>query len=108
MAVKYQNPVMELTEQQLRLLAFPPNAEGNAEAVKFLYGDVIRYTNEWQWWDGTKWVDDAKSSVIQLVITTLQKRQELAVMTHNTVLEKRCACNLAPIMNVVRLLKASF
>ncbi|SRR6266571_262173 len=102
-----QNPVMELTEQQLRLLAFPPNAEGNAEAVKYLYGDVIRYTNEWQWWDGNEWVND-ESKVWLLIEATLRRRQELAAMSHDTVLLNRCSCNARPIMNVMRLLKASF
>ena len=59
--LKYQNitffPGMALTEQ---LLAFPPTDEGHAHAVKFLYGDVIRYSNKsgWSHWDGTKWVTD--------------------------------------------------
>jgi len=93
---------MGLTEQ---LLAFPPTDEGHAHAVKFLYGDAIRYSNKsgWSHWDGTEWVTD-RYAVRQLVVATLRRRKYHAHAANMSLLEQSCNCDLAPINKVMNLL----
>lgn len=67
-----------------QLAAFPPDDEGNAQAVKLLYGDVFLYCDAYGWlyWTGTHWrMEGAEDQVRSAVTETLKLRQIAAIKT---------------------------
>ena len=67
-----------------QLAGFPPDDEGNAQAVKLLYGDVFLYCDAYGWlyWTGTHWrMEGAEDQVRSAVTETLKLRQIAAIKT---------------------------
>lgn len=67
-----------------QLAAFPADDEGNAQAVKLLYGDVFLHCAAYGWlyWTGTHWrMEGAEDQVRAAVTETLKLRQIAAIKT---------------------------
>lgn len=67
-----------------QLAGFPPDDEGNAQAVRLLYGDVFLYCDAYGWlyWTGTHWrMEGAEDQVRTAVTETLKLRQIAAIKT---------------------------
>ncbi|BCL82176.1 phage/plasmid primase P4 [Ktedonobacteria bacterium brp13] len=98
---------LELNEQQIKLLEFEPDNDGNARAVAFLYGDFIRYTDQQSWiiWNGKYW-ETNRHAVKHLVIDTLRKRKTVAALANDDRLLKKCSADASNINAVMSLLES--
>src|SRR5258708_27473050 len=65
----------------LDLLAFDADDNGNAEAMRLLYGERFIYNPAFGWlgWTGTHWQADADAVVTLAAIETLKRRRHAAV-----------------------------
>ncbi|HEV2461552.1 MAG TPA: phage/plasmid primase, P4 family, partial [Ktedonobacterales bacterium] len=67
--------------QPADLLAFGADDNGNAEAMRVLYGDQFIYSSAFGWlgWTGTHWKAGADAAMVRAAIQTLKCRRSAAV-----------------------------
>lgn len=90
------------------LAAFPPNDEGNAQAVLLLYGDVFLYCDAYGWlyWTGTHWrMEGAEDQVRAAVTETMKLRQIAAVKLGKDQVIRAAKPNWSTVKNCIEMFR---